>query len=118
MRTAAKAAAGPAAGAADLEDDSNEETDPTKYYENRLRGLVAAKARGDNPYPHKFPVTLRVPEYVAKYGALEAGQQLKEEAVSLAGRVVRKAASGAKLIFYDLRGEGAKLQVGAGMGAG
>lgn len=36
-----------------------QETDPTKYYENRLKGVVAAKARGENPYPHKFPVTLR-----------------------------------------------------------
>lgn len=31
--------------------------------------------------------------------------------MSLAGRVVRKAASGAKLIFFDLRSEGAKVQV-------
>lgn len=37
--------------------------------------------------------------------------QLSEEVVSLAGRVVRKAASGAKLIFFDLRSEGAKIQV-------
>lgn len=37
--------------------------------------------------------------------------QLTEEVVSLAGRVVRKAASGAKLIFFDLRSEGAKIQV-------
>lgn len=38
-------------------------------------------------------------------------QSLQEEVVSVAGRVVRKAASGAKLIFFDLRGEGAKIQV-------
>lgn len=31
--------------------------------------------------------------------------------VSLGGRVMRKAASGAKLIFFDLRSEGAKIQV-------
>lgn len=35
----------------------------------------------------------------------------QEEVVSVAGRVVRKAASGAKLIFFDLRSEGAKIQV-------
>lgn len=29
----------------------------------------------------------------------------------MAGRVHAKRASGAKLLFYDLRGEGAKLQV-------
>ena len=36
-RAAAKAAKGEAAVA--LEDDSNEETDPTKYYENRVRAV-------------------------------------------------------------------------------
>ncbi|KAL4449030.1 hypothetical protein ABPG77_007747 [Micractinium sp. CCAP 211/92] len=108
-RAAAKAAKGDAAAA--LEDDSNEETDPTKYYENRVRTVQAAKARGENPYPHKFEVSIQLPAYVAKYADLEAGTQLTEEVVSLAGRVVRKAASGAKLIFFDLRSEGAKIQV-------
>ena len=73
--------------------------------------VTAAKARGDNPYPHKFHVSIQLPAYVAQYGSLEPGQQVPEEGVSLAGRVVRKAASGAKLIFFDLRSEGAKIQV-------
>ncbi|PRW20466.1 lysine--tRNA ligase isoform X2 isoform A [Chlorella sorokiniana] len=107
-RAAAKAAKGEAAAA--LEDDSNEETDPTKYFENRVKAVSAAKERGENPYPHKFEVSIQLPAYVAKYASLEAGQHL-EEVVSVAGRVVRKAASGAKLIFFDLRGEGAKIQV-------
>lgn len=50
-RAAAKAAKGDAAAA--LEDDASEETDPTKYYENRVRAIEAAKERGENPYPHK-----------------------------------------------------------------
>lgn len=108
-KAADKAAKGGAAPA--LEDDSNEETDPTKYYENRVRAVVAAKARGENPYPHKFHVSIQLPAYVAAYGGLEAGQQAADVTVSLAGRVVRKAASGAKLIFFDLRSEGAKIQV-------
>ncbi|PSC69980.1 lysine-tRNA ligase isoform X2 [Micractinium conductrix] len=108
-RVAAKAAKGDAAAA--LEDDSNEETDPTKYFENRVKTITAAKARGENPYPHKYYVSIQLPAYVAKYGSLEPGSQVTEEVVSLAGRVVRKAASGAKLIFFDLRSEGAKIQV-------
>lgn len=36
---------------------------------------------------------------------------MRAQVVSVAGRVVRKAASGAKLIFFDLRSEGAKIQV-------
>jgi hypothetical protein len=42
-RAAAKAAKGDAPAA--LEDDSNEETDPTKYFENRVRAITAAKVR-------------------------------------------------------------------------
>ncbi|KDD74634.1 class II (D, K and N) tRNA synthetase [Helicosporidium sp. ATCC 50920] len=103
---AAKSAAEPA-----LEDDSTEETDPTKYFENRVRAVQAAKAEGRNPYPHKFHASMQLPAYVAKFQTLEDGQQLTDETISVAGRVARKAASGPKLIFFDLRSDGAKVQV-------
>ena len=93
-----------------LEDDASEETDPTKYYDNRLKGVLARKERGENPYPHKFHVSMQLPAYVEKYKDLEAGSK-EAEKVTIAGRIMRKAASGAKLIFYDLRSEGAKVQM-------
>ena len=93
-----------------LEDDASEETDPTKYYENRLKGVLARKERGENPYPHKFHVSMQLPAYVEKYKDLEAGTKQAEK-VRIAGRIMRKAASGAKLIFYDVRSEGAKVQM-------
>ncbi|GAB4815196.1 hypothetical protein N2152v2_002242 [Parachlorella kessleri] len=108
-RAAAKAAKGDAAAA--LEDDSNEELDPNLYYQNRVAMVEKAKARGENPYPHKFDVSVQLPAYVEKYGGLEAGAHLEGELVSIAGRITRKAASGAKLIFFDLRSEGCRLQV-------
>lgn len=108
-RAAAKAAKGEAG--VSLEDDASEETDPTKYYENRVRAITAAKARGENPYPHKFDTTMQLCNYVDTYADIEPGTQLTEVEVAIAGRVVRKAASGAKLIFFDLRSEGAKVQV-------
>lgn len=49
----AKKGAGKASAAAD-EDD--EDLDPNQYYERRVAAVTAAKARGDNPYPHKFQV--------------------------------------------------------------
>lgn len=85
--------------------------DPTMYYENRLAHLKDLKAKGINPYPHKFHVSTTFGEYVAKYGDLEAGAQLADVSLSLAGRVSSKRYSGAKLIFYDLRADGMKLQV-------
>lgn len=54
---------------------------------------------------------MRLPDYVVKYENLEPGSHVVEDTVSLAGRVMRKAASGAKLIFLDLRSEGSKVQV-------
>lgn len=77
---AAKSAAEPA-----LEDDSTEETDPTKYFENRVRAVQAAKAEGRNPYPHKFHASMQLPAYVAKFQTLEDGQQLTDETISVAG---------------------------------
>ncbi|RMZ56708.1 hypothetical protein APUTEX25_002797 [Auxenochlorella protothecoides] len=77
----------------------------------RVKAVMAAKARGENPYPHKFATTIQLPAYVAKYKDLEAGEQLTDTEVRLAGRVERKAASGAKLVFIDLRSAGSKVQV-------
>ncbi|GBF92633.1 hypothetical protein Rsub_05247 [Raphidocelis subcapitata] len=111
-KKAAEAAAKPAAPKkAALLDDSAEELDPTLYFANRVKFVEGRKGRGVNPYPHKFPVTTTIPQFVEEYAGLEAGEQLKDVKVALAGRVFTKRASGSKLLFYDLRGEGAKVQV-------
>lgn len=115
-KQAAEAAARAAAKAANgddvkLEDDASEETDPTKYYENRLRTVTAARESGKNPYPHKFHVSMQLPAYVEKYKDIEPGTKVSDEKVSFAGRIMRKAASGVKLIFFDLRSEGVKVQM-------
>lgn len=105
------AAAGPRPEKAKLADNDEDELDPTQYFQNRLRVVDAAKGQGANPYPHKFAVTKSLPAYVEAFGALEKGTHSKEEEVSVAGRIMRKAPSGSKLIFYDLVSEGAKIQV-------
>lgn len=66
---------------------------------------------GKNPYPHKFFKSLSVPEFVAKYSHLQEGEHLEDEVLSVAGRVYTKRESGSKLIFYDMQGQGQKLQV-------
>jgi hypothetical protein len=94
-KKAAEAAAKPVSKKAALLDDSTEETDPTLYFENRVKGLNAKKAKGQNPYPHKFNVTLTLPECVAKYANLEAGQRLDDVTVSVAGASKTPAAAAA-----------------------
>ncbi|GJP43012.1 hypothetical protein CLOM_g2520 [Closterium sp. NIES-68] len=108
-KAAAQGAAGDKAKTKVAEED--EEEDPNKYHENRLAYITEIQAAGGNPYPHKFHVSTRLPEYLAKYSTLESGQQLPDEQVSLAGRVMRRAASGGRLVFYDLHADGCKVQV-------
>jgi lysyl-tRNA synthetase class 2 len=47
-----------------------------QYYENRLKTLDSLKTTGVNPYPHKFPVGISVPEYIEKYKTLSDGEKL------------------------------------------
>ena len=58
-----------------------------QYYENRLKYLDAQKVEGKNMYPHKFFVTLSIPEYIDKYGGLSNGEHLEDVSVSLAGNI-------------------------------
>lgn len=98
--------------AANAAEDEDEEVDAARYRELRLAAVAAIKAKGGTPYPHKFATTCRIPEYVAKYqDSIEAGSVVETETVALAGRVWTKRASGAKLVFYDLHGDGAKVQI-------
>lgn len=85
MKKAAEAAAKPPSKKAALLDDSAEETDPTLYFENRVKAINAKKAKGLNPYPHKFNVTMSLPDYVAKYKDLEDGSRLDDVVVAVAG---------------------------------
>jgi lysyl-tRNA synthetase class 2 len=74
------AAAGP-----QLEQDEGDDLDPNQYHERRLRALESAKAAGRNPYPHKFQISMLIPEYVAKYLDIKAGSRLDQQRESLAG---------------------------------
>uniref|UniRef100_A0A453H4Q6 lysine--tRNA ligase n=1 Tax=Aegilops tauschii subsp. strangulata TaxID=200361 RepID=A0A453H4Q6_AEGTS len=91
-----------------------EETDPTQYYENRLKMLDSLRSAGVEPYPHKFDIAISIADYVAKYNSLGAGEHLLTVTESLAGRVMSKRVSSSKLFFYDLYGDGVKVQVMAG----
>jgi len=64
---------------------------------------------GKTAYPHKFHVSIRLSEYVEKYGAIAEGEHLEEQ-VSVAGRILSKRGQG-KLMFYDLHGETLKIQI-------
>ncbi|KAH0619749.1 hypothetical protein JD844_000695 [Phrynosoma platyrhinos] len=91
--------------------EDEEALDPNQYFRIRSQAVQQLKACGEQPYPHKFRVDLSLADFLDRYGHLQPGQHLDAVSLRVAGRIHAKRASGGKLIFYDLRGEGVKLQV-------
>ncbi|GAA5799973.1 lysyl-tRNA synthetase [Helicostylum pulchrum] len=114
---AAKAAAAPPKEAkAKSVEDGEEELNPNQYFELRSKAINKLRQNPKpEPYPHKFQVEMSLPEFIEKYEKLEVGQRLDDQVISVAGRVHNKRAAGAKLRFYDLHGEGVKIQVMAAL---
>jgi len=103
-KDAAKAAANPS------KEKEEEITDPNLFTENRKAAVAQMEKAGVNPYPHKFHVDYRIPDYVTEFeGKTENGSKL-ETTVAIAGRIVSIRRQG-KLYFNDLIGDGAKVQV-------
>ena len=76
-----------------------------------MAAVKHAKASGANLYPHKFNVSISLPDFVAKYKDLPDGSHDEDTVVTIAGRVYNKRASGAKLVFYDVQSDGVRIQV-------
>jgi lysyl-tRNA synthetase, class II len=107
-----KAAEAAAAGPGKVKEAKEVEiTDPSQYTENRRNAVAQMERDGINPYPHKFHVDYRIPDYVAEFeGTTINGEKLPDRTVSIAGRLVSMRHQG-KLYFYDVRGDGAKVQI-------
>jgi len=82
-----------------------------EYYKLRLQTLQQLKDGGENPYPHKFHVSSSLTHFIEKYNHLKDGDILEDVELSIAGRIHAIRESGAKLRFFDCRGEGVKLQI-------
>ncbi|KAL7020825.1 hypothetical protein ACKWTF_011654 [Chironomus riparius] len=88
------------------------EISPNEYFKLRSAAVNELKKSDVNhPYPHKFHVSSSLEDFISKYNSLKDGEMLENESLSVAGRVHAIRESGAKLIFYDVRGEGVKIQV-------
>lgn len=91
---------------------NEEEISPNEYF--KLRSAAVAELKKDpktDPYPHKFHVSISLEDFIEKYSDVKDGETLTDVKLTLAGRVHAIRESGAKLIFYDVRGEGVKIQV-------
>lgn len=68
-------------------------------------------AQGHDPYPAELPITTTIHEIRSQYGELEAGVELTDVQVGIAGRVMLMRPSG-KIAFVVLQaGDGERLQV-------
>ncbi|XP_043866344.1 lysine--tRNA ligase isoform X2 [Drosophila mojavensis] len=92
--------------------EQEEEISPNEYFKLRSAAVADLKQTSENhPYPHKFHVSISLENFIEQYAQLKDGETLDQVNLSVAGRIHAIRESGAKLIFYDLRGEGVKLQV-------
>ena len=60
-----------------------------QYFKNRLKHVASLRAAGEEPYPHKFSVTMSIPEYVEQYKNIGNGEHLEDVTVKLAGIEIR-----------------------------
>jgi len=96
-------------------DALKEEITPNEYF--KLRSSMIQAMSTEVAYPHKYHVDISLQDYIDKFSHLTNGQALETESFSIAGRIHAIRESGSKLVFYDLRGEGVKLQVMATLGS-
>ncbi|KAL4764136.1 lysine--tRNA ligase KRS1 [Aspergillus foveolatus] len=93
-------------------EDEEANLTPNQYFEIRSKRINKLReTKQPDPYPHKFQVTDDLRKYLKEYESLAKGEQKPETTVRIAGRIYTKRSSGAKLIFYDIRAEGVKVQV-------
>lgn len=88
----------------------DEEVSPNEYLKLRTQHVQQQKDEGKVIFPHKFHVSTSLTEFLRIYENLGKEEEGKEE-VTVAGRIHAIRESSQKLRFYDLRGEGVKLQV-------
>ncbi|KAL7545613.1 hypothetical protein ACHAWF_008962 [Thalassiosira exigua] len=93
----------------------DEDLDPSQYKAAREQQVRQIEASGGNPYPHKFNVTHRLPDFEDEFDPLtEKGTKIEDRIITVAGRVHTIRGQG-KLMFYDIRGDGSQLQLMASL---
>lgn len=89
---------------------NEEEISSNEYLKLRIQHVQKEKEEGKTVYPHKFHVSISLVDFIKKYETL-AQEEASDEVLTVAGRIHAIRESSQKLRFYDLRGEGVKLQV-------
>lgn len=117
-KAAAAPAAPPAASKKKTADEgaaaeaAEKDLNPNQYFEIRSRAVNKLReTMSPNPYPHKFQVTYDLNKFGEEFGHLKSGETARDKVIQVGARIFTKRSSGAKLVFYDVRNEGVKVQV-------
>jgi len=86
----------------------------TRYRDSRIE-FFTERAKTTATYPHKFNVTHRLDKFIEEFSFYKNNEKSEVATVAVAGRIKRKAASGAKLRFYDLTENDCHIQIMASM---
>eukprot|EP00835_Amoeboradix_gromovi_P005468 NODE_517_length_7343_cov_0.253313.p2 type:complete len:562 gc:universal NODE_517_length_7343_cov_0.253313:116-1801(+) len=86
---------------------------PNQYYEIRTQSVKALPK--EMYYPHKFHVSISLPDFIAKYSHIKEGERVEGDDVSIAGRIHSFRTAGSKLVFYDVHCDGVKVQAVANL---
>ena len=64
-----------------------EPSNPGEYYKHRVAMINERREKGENPFPHKFDVTISLTDFIEKFGneVTENGKVLTDESVRVAG---------------------------------
>ena len=81
---------------------------PNQYYEIRTQSVKNLPK--EMYYPHKFHVSIALPDFIEKYNHIAASERVEATEVSIAGRIHSIRTAGSKLIFYDIHCDGVKIQ--------
>jgi lysyl-tRNA synthetase class 2 len=66
---------------------AEEISDPREYFKSRVRYIEEQRAKDINPFPHKYHVSISLPEYHRKYGYIENDTVLEDVVESVAGLI-------------------------------
>ncbi|GES75253.1 lysyl-tRNA synthetase [Rhizophagus clarus] len=96
-----------------LKKQKEPDLEQSQYFNYRSKIIDELRHTKDpNPYPHKFNVDVTISQFIQKNSHIKAGQVNTEEIVRIAGRIHNQRSYG-ELIFYDLHGDGTKIQINA-----
>lgn len=65
-------------------------SDPQEYFNMRVNMIETRRKNGENPFPHKFHVSISLTDFINKYDSVinENGKILEDITVSVAGTII------------------------------